>query len=66
MFKKICIFALFVGLVFSSCDSPLLKSADNADGIEKLATKATVTGLNLCKFLEGKESCCSKETINNF
>lgn len=35
MLKKICIFALFVGLVFSTCDSPLLKSADNANGIEK-------------------------------
>jgi len=61
--------ALFCGLVSmslaQSCNSPLAKTTANPNGIVTLlSAPKTVTGLNYCKSLEGKSSCCSAEEIN--
>ena len=48
----------------NTCSNPLLKSNKNPDGATGLTNPAVVTGLKFCKYLEGKEACCSADEIN--
>lgn len=65
MYKRITLL-LFVSLgvytaLSGDCNNPLLAKL----GLTGLATPTTVTGINFCKSLKTKQSCCSADTINS-